>query len=238
MAVFVLVHGANLGGWCWDAVRPRLEERGHRVLTPTLRHDGNPRPSLAAHIASVAELLEAEELSDVILVGHSYAGMIVTPVAGRLPQRVAHLVYLDAAVPSDGDDFASWVPSLTAAEAESRRAFFRGLSPDGVWLPPPPLHLVGITDPQAVARITPRLVPHPLATWLEPVRLPNAGARDIAKTYIVATTPPTAVMGYPRFAQAAHGMGGWAVREIAAGHAMMLTAPDATAELLLGAAGE
>jgi len=237
MAVFVLVHGANLGGWCWDAVGARLERRGHRVVAPTLPHDGDPPPTLAAHIDFVAELLDAEDLWEVALVGHSYAGMIVTGVADRMPQRIAHLVYLDAAVPGHGDDFASWVPGLTAAEAEARRNFFRGLSHDGIWLRPPPLHLVGITEPAEIARIAPRLVPHPLATWLEPVRLATGGGIGIAKTYAVATSPPTTVMGYPRFAEAARQRNGWTAREIASGHAMMLTAPGATADVLLEAAG-
>jgi pimeloyl-ACP methyl ester carboxylesterase len=235
MAVFVLVHGANLGGWCWDAVRSRLERQGHSVLTPTLPDDGDPPPTLAAQIDFVAGFLNAEDLRNIVLVGHSYAGMIVTGVADQVAGRIAHLVYLDAAVPSDGDDFASWVPGLTTAEAESRRAFFRGLSSDGIWLPPPPL--VGITDPTEKATIAPRLVRHPLETWLEPIRLTNCDG-GVPKTYVVATSPPTGIMGYPRFAEAARQRDGWTVREIHTGHAMMLTAPDATTDLLLEAAGE
>lgn len=145
------------------------------------------------------------------------------------------MVYLDAAVPGNGDDFASWVPGLSEADAESRRTFFRSMSPDGVWLPPPPLHIVGVTDPVAVAEIMPRLVSHPLATWLEPLVLGQGGTEGIPKTYVVATSPSRDIMGYPRFAAAARNRSDWTVREVAAGHAMMLAAPDETAAVLLDA---
>lgn len=233
-AAFILVHGANLGGWCWSGVQAILETNGHRVLSPTL--DLSLSASLRAHIDVVADLIASRDLSDVILVGHSYAGMVITGVGDRLKARLARLVYLDAAVPEDGDDFASAVPGLTTAEAEERRRFFRRLSPDGIWLLPPPLALVGVTDPQTVAAVTPHLVPHPLATWLEPVNLPNRGARGVAKTYILATDPPTEIMGYPRHGDVARRGGEWTLREIHTGHAMMLAAPEQTAEVLLEAA--
>ncbi|GLQ57172.1 alpha/beta fold hydrolase [Devosia nitrariae] len=194
-----------------------------------------PHP-LLAHIDAVADLIARRDLSDVILVGHSYAGMVITGVADRLKRRLARLVYFDAAVPEDGDDLASAVPGLTAVEIEERRDFFRRLSPDGVWLLPPALASVGVTRPETMAAVTPRLVPHPLTTWLEPVNLPNGGADGVQKTYVLATDPPTEIMGYPRHAAVARRGGEWALREIHTGHAMMLAAPERTAELLLEAA--
>lgn len=234
-STFVLVHGANLGGWCWDKVRSILETNGYNVLTPTLDLSGSA--SLSAHIDAVAGLMTGHDLSDVILGGHSYGGMVITGVADRLKPRLTRLVYLDAAVPRDGDDFASQVPGLSAAEVEERRRFFRSLSPDGIWLLPPPLHLVGITDPETIAAITPRLVPHPLATWFEPVLFADGGADGVPKTYVLATHPPTQIMGYPRHGEVAQSGGEWTFRGIRAGHAMMLAAPEQTAELLLEAAG-
>jgi pimeloyl-ACP methyl ester carboxylesterase len=233
---FVLIHGANLGGWCWDGVASLLEARGFGVLAPTLGM--SLADTLASQIDAVAELIEAGDLEDVVLVGHSYGGMVITGVADRLASRVAHLVYLDAAVPDDGDDFASHVPGLTAQKADERRQFYRSLSADGVWLLPPPLKLVGITDPAMISAVTPRLAPQPLATWLEPVHLPNGGAGDVAKTYVLAVDPPTEIMGYPRHAALARDNTQWTYREIRTGHAMMFTAPEQTAALLLEAAGQ
>lgn len=228
------MHGANLGGWCWDGVRADLEANGHRVLSPTL--DLAISATLGGHIDAVADLITNSDLSDVVLAGHSYAGMVITGVADRLKSRLARLVYLDAAVPKDGDDFASAVPGLTIAEREERRDFFRRLSPDGIWLLPPPLASVGVTRPETVAAVTPRLVPHPLATWLEPVNLPNGGAAGVQKTYVLATDPPTEIMGYPRHGDVARRGQDWTLREIRTGHAMMLAAPERTAELLLESA--
>lgn len=186
-ATFVLVHGANLGGWCWQDVQTVLEAHGHEVICPSL--DLSLTASLDRHIADVAELIVSRDLQGIVLVGHSYGGMVITGVADRLRDRVARLVYLDAAVPGDGDDFASHIPGLSAAEVEERRAFYRSLSADGLWLASPPLQWVGITDAEAIATITPRLVPHPLATWLQPVRFQNGGPAGLPKTYILATTP-------------------------------------------------
>ena len=233
---FVLIHGANLGGWCWDGVASTLEARGLSVLAPTLGL--SLTDTLASQIDQVVDLIEANDLKDVALVGHSYGGMVITGVADRVASRIALLVYLDAAVPRDGDDFASHVPGLTPRQAEQRRQFYRSLSLDGVWLLPPPLPLVGIMDPAMIASVTPRLVPQPLATWLEPVHLPNDGAGKLPKTYVLAVDPPTEIMGYPRHAAVARDSARWTCREIGAGHAMMLTAPEQTAALLLEAAGQ
>jgi pimeloyl-ACP methyl ester carboxylesterase len=139
---FVLVHGAWNGGWCWDRVRPPLEAAGHRVFTPTLTglgeraHLRDPLPTLETHVQDVMGLIEAEALEDVVLVGHSWGGMVTTAVADRTKPKLRRLVYLDAAVPADGCDFAAHIPGLDAESAERRRAAFRQLSPDGVWLPP------------------------------------------------------------------------------------------------------
>jgi pimeloyl-ACP methyl ester carboxylesterase len=233
---FVLIHGANLGGWCWDGVASILRARGFDVFTPTLGLSLND--SLASQVDAVTHLIGGHDLTEVILAGHSYGGMVITGVADRLKSRLARVVYLDAAVPQDGDDFASHVPGLTALEAEERRRFYRRLSPDGIWLSPPPLELVGISDPLVAAAVTPRLMPQALATWLEPVRLSNGGARDVPKTYVLAIDPPTEIMGYPRHAAVARGNDQWTYREIRTGHAMMLIAPEETAALLLEAAGE
>lgn len=239
----VLVHGAWHGGWCWSRVVPPLQASGARVFAPTLTGLGERAhltaepPGLDTHIADVVGLIEAEELEDVVLVGHSYAGMVVTGVADRLKTRTARLVYLDAAVPSDGDDFASHIPGISAVEVERRRGAFRAMASGGAWLPPPGAELVGVTAPEDVAWLKRRLTPHPLRSWLDPVTFRNGGHAGIPKTYVLATRPPTSVMGYPIHGEAAREAGGeWTYREIACGHDLMVVEPTRTAELILEAA--
>jgi len=153
---FVLVHGAWHGGWCWDRVRPLLEAANTRVVTPTLSGlaekaaKSASAPVLQDHINDVIGAVENEQLNDVVLVGHSYAGMLITAAAEKLRPRLKHLVYVDAAVPGDGDDFAAQFPGLSAQDYEKRRAAFRALAPDGVWLPAPPAQMVGVTKPEDV----------------------------------------------------------------------------------------
>lgn len=238
---YVLVHGAWHGGWCWARVRPELENAGARVFTPTLTglgeraHLRDPIPSLDTHVADIVALIEAEELTDIILVGHSYAGMVITAVADGLKSRISRLVYLDAAVPGDGADFASHIPRISASDIERRRAAFRAMAADGAWLPPVSPSMIGVTDAEDAAWVARRLTPHPLRTWLDPVRFANGGHAGIAKTYVVATQPPTELMGYPAQAAVARNDPEWTVREIACGHDMMLVAPRDTAALILEA---
>src|SRR5690242_2869175 len=107
MATYVLVPGAWLGGWCWQRVTPLLRAAGHEVYTPTLTglgervHLGSPETDLDTHIQDIVNVLVYEDLRDVVLLGHSYSGMVVTGVADRVPDRLSQLVYLDAIVPND-----------------------------------------------------------------------------------------------------------------------------------------
>jgi len=127
-STYVLVHGAWHGGWCWKKVAPALRAAGHVVYTPTLTglgeraHLANPAIDLATHVADVVNLLEAEELDKVVLVGHSYGGMVVTGVADRAADRIGRLVYLDAANPKDGQSLVD-----VAVRSSSRSG------PSGVW---------------------------------------------------------------------------------------------------------
>jgi pimeloyl-ACP methyl ester carboxylesterase len=241
-ATYVLVHGAWNGGWCWAKVRPLLEQAGARVYSPTLtglgerHHLREPVPSLETHIQDVINVIEAEELGDVVLVGHSFAGMVITAVADRIKPRIRRLVYLDAAVPADGNDLAAHVPGTGEATAQRRRAAFRQLAPDGVWMPPLGPESVGVTEPADAEWLRRRLTPHPLGTWLQPVALRNGGHAGIPKTYVLATKPLTTVMGYPAHGEVAKRGGEWTYREIATGHQMMVTDPARTAQLLLEAA--
>jgi pimeloyl-ACP methyl ester carboxylesterase len=115
-ATFVLVHPAWFGGWCWKKITPLLRARGYEVFTPTLTglgeraHLARPEIGLNIHIEDVANLLKYEDLSDVILVGNSSAGMVITGVADQAPERIAHIVYLDAFVPQDGQTMLDLIP--------------------------------------------------------------------------------------------------------------------------------
>src|SRR5688572_1955574 len=108
MATYVLIHGAWHGGWCWKLVAPALRRAGHEVYAPSLtglgerRHLASRAIDLEAHVRDVVELLEMEDLSGVVLLGHSYGGMVVTGAADRVPERISQLVYLDAFVPENG----------------------------------------------------------------------------------------------------------------------------------------
>jgi pimeloyl-ACP methyl ester carboxylesterase len=116
MATYVLVHGAWHGSWCWKRVRKALQTAGHDVFTPTLTgvgersHLNSAGVSLSTHIADVANLIRWEELSDVILCGHSYGGCVISGAADRIPDRIRALVYLDAFVPEDGDALTAMLP--------------------------------------------------------------------------------------------------------------------------------
>src|SRR5437016_3553063 len=116
MATFVLVQGAWLGGWYWKRVRRRLQEAGHDVFTPTLTglsdrsHLLTRDVNLDMHIQDVVNLIQWEELSDIVLCGHSYGGCVVTGVADRVPDRIRALIYLDAFVLAGGENLAQHVP--------------------------------------------------------------------------------------------------------------------------------
>jgi pimeloyl-ACP methyl ester carboxylesterase len=117
-AAFVLVHGTGHGGWCWRFIAPLLRAAGHDVYAPTLTglgasshllHELNNRISLYTHVKDVTNMLFYEDLSEVVLVGHSYGGMVITGVAAKEPQRLAQLVYLDAYLPLEGEnEIALW----------------------------------------------------------------------------------------------------------------------------------
>lgn len=235
----LLVHGAWHGGCCWQRVVPLLESAGHPVYAPTLAGlapgDAGEPPALTSQIDQIVDLIETADLARVTLVGHSWAGMIITGAASRIGDRIASLVYLDAAVPADGDDFASQVPGQDAAGLARRRGMYQSMAPDGAWIAPPPAQAVGVTDPADAAWLTGLLRPHPLRTWLEPVPVNDAALGALQKTYVLATRPASDMMGYPAHARQFAGMSGWTVHEIATGHDMMVTEPVRTAELILGA---
>ena len=144
---YVLVHGAWHGGWCWRDVKEALRGMGHRVSTPTQTGLGERKHLLSKAItldtftADIINHVEAEELDDVILVGHSFAGTSITGVADKIPSRIRHLVYLDSIVLENGRSPFSVLPAEIVA-ARHKLAAEEG---QGVFIPPPPPASFGTT---------------------------------------------------------------------------------------------
>ena len=138
MATFVMVHGAFGGGWQWREVAVLLRARGHEVHTPSLTghaervHLATPATGLETHIQDILNLIRYEELRRVVLACQSYGGMVVTGVADRMPERLAHLVYLNALVPADGQSGFDLLPTTMRQRfEEGRQGRWRGLAHPG-----------------------------------------------------------------------------------------------------------
>ena len=234
MATFVLVHGGGHGGWCWWRLAPLLRAAGHEVHTPTLTGLGErahligPEIDLDLHIEDVVALLKYEDLSEVILVGHSYGGMVITGVADRAPTRIGHLVYLDAAVPSDGQSLVDVSPDLMAM-ARSTGKVVHGVELVLNYMPEAG-RFYGVTDAEAIAYMDGRLSPQPWRTFEQNLHLVDeAAVRRIPRTDIVCTNPMTSAGDD----QAARTRGAGKVYEIDTGHDLMITEPEKVAEFLL-----
>ena len=222
MATFILVHGAMHGGWCWRDVHRRLSQRGHDVHRPTLTGQGDRRSGLTpdvgvdTHVGDLDELLWFEDLSDVHLVLHSYAGVLAGPLAERAEERLASIVYLGAFVTGPGQSLLDVEP-LEVAERYRRQAAEAG---EGWFLPATDAFLEqwGIEDAALRQWVGPRLTDFPFRCQMETTQF------DVAHT-----DPPLPSLG--RFAKAAIAAG-WETHELACGHDMTLAAPDETADLL------
>jgi pimeloyl-ACP methyl ester carboxylesterase len=231
MANFVLVHGGGHGGWCWQPVARRLRNAGHEVHAPTLtglgerRHLLTPETSLDTHIEDVTTLLFYEDLREVVLVGHSYGGMVITGVADRIPDRIACLAYLDAAIPLDGESLVDVSPGL---QQYNDVQLLDGVEL-GLWPEAAAAAIYGITEEELARWGMPRLTPHPWRCFEQQLQLvdPRAVARlPRAVVNCVASLnlrPPHLRSRW---------LEGEFVRAIDAGHDLMLIEPDATAALL------
>jgi pimeloyl-ACP methyl ester carboxylesterase len=230
MSTFVLLHGAWHGGWVWQRVAPLLRAAGHEVHAPTLTgvsdraHLLTPSVGLSTHIQDVVALIEAHDLDDVVLVGHSYAGQVDTGVADRVPDRLTRRVYLDAFVGDDGDAAIDLLPATVAGHYRESVA-----GPGFGWLiPVRSLEVLGVTERSDVDWLSPRLTPHPWLTYTEPLRL--TGKLDTVPAVFVECTDWMRVF-QPHAERAA--ARGWPVHPVATGHEAMVTAPKELAESLL-----
>jgi pimeloyl-ACP methyl ester carboxylesterase len=238
MANFVLVHGAWHGGWCYRDAAAALRAAGHRVFTPThtgvgaRAHQSSPNITLDTHVRDVCGVIEAEELDDVILCGHSYGGMVITGVADRLPGRITSLVYLDAFLPGDGDSLISLLH--TALPPEVAAAFiggFRGAAIEGGLTQPIPAEVFNIR-PENRAWVDRRCVPQALATFEMPLLLKNGSASaDPRRVYILADGWDPSP--FRHFAERCGATPGWQVVKMPCSHDVMVDMPaELAAELL------
>lgn len=230
---FVLVHGAWHGGWCWARVRDRLAAAGHRVFTPTLtglgerRHLMSRAIDLDTHIADVVNLLEAEELSDVVLVGHSYAGAVTPGVVDRAPGRIAQLILLDALMLDFGEAAIDMAPPDAAAARRAQVA----REGEGYMMPAPAASVFGVSDPADVAWVARRLTPHPFATYTQTLARRGAGLGAVPRAYIDCVAPALQTINPSRVRVRAKPE--WRVLELATGHDAMVTAPQELSEMLM-----
>ena len=231
---FVLVHGAWHGGWCWSRVADRLRAAGHQVFTPTQTGLGERKHLLSKAITldtftkDIVNVIEAEELSSVILVGHSFGGLAISGVADAMPDKVRHLVYLDSLMVEGGrSPFDNLPPDIVAARRKAAEETSGGLS-----LPAPPPAAFGISDAKDTGWVKRRLTPHPLSTYSSPLNIKGPIGNDLPRTYIACTNPSYAALeGSRKWVKAQQGWG-WA--EIATGHDAMVMAPEELARMLIG----
>jgi pimeloyl-ACP methyl ester carboxylesterase len=234
VAVFVVAHGAWSAGWAWKKMHPLMRAAGHRLWTPTYTgigervHLAHPGIDLETHIEDVLQVLQFEDLRDVILVGHSYGGMVATGVADRARDRLARLVYVDAFAPQDGQSAADMMP---AERADGMRARARDEG-EGWRLPPNPMPPDTPEGDQAWA--APRRVHQPIKTFEGKLRLRN-GPLTLPRHYIYCRRHAAGDGFRPSYERAQRE--GWGHDEIDASHNPHITAPEALMALLQKIAG-
>lgn len=234
---YVLVHGAWHGGWCWRDVAANLRKMGCHVTTPTQTGVGERAHLLCKDITpdtfvtDIVNHIVTEELSDVILVGHSLGGISITGAADRIPDHISHLVYLDGAIVESGQSvFSTMPPDIVAARrklvAEEGR---------GIFMPTPPPTAFGIPKGHSLTDwVRRRITPHPASTYESGLKLEHPLGNGRPRTYVVCTNPL-----HPPTAGAREWVAkqdGWAWQELATGHDAMILAPTEVA-LLLSAVG-
>ncbi|WP_329067392.1 alpha/beta fold hydrolase [Amycolatopsis sp. NBC_01480] len=234
MSTFLLVHGAWHSGRAWERVTPLLESAGHRVLAPSLTGYGDkahllsPEVGLDTHVDDIVTLIEEQDLTDVILVGHSYAGLVISSVANQVPDRIAQLVYLDAMVPKDGETAIDVMP-VTQAMIDQAGSWRIPPLPEQ----PPPLGLFGVTDPADIAWLREMLSDQPVLCLQQPVRLDNPAVNAISRTYIECVGAKPAGISRREIPAIQPNGSPSQVWQLPTGHDCMVTMPAELTELLL-----
>lgn len=241
-ATFVLVHGAWAGGWVWRDIIPKLQEAGHRVFATTAtgmgdrQHLANPAIDLDTHIADVVQTIEFEDLHDVILVGWSYGGLIITGVAEQIPERLATIVYVDATVPADGQTgYEAELYSDEAIAADVMSGLDAGLP--GFFTIEPLIGWISdmTKDPAVLEWLLDHLTPQTLATYTQPIQVSNPDAAAVPHVFLFCTeakgTPD--VDHTVRTLERVQADPDWTVIELADNHLVPINNPELFVETLL-----
>ncbi|SHI25371.1 alpha/beta fold hydrolase [Pollutimonas bauzanensis] len=234
---YVLAHGSWHGGWCWRQVAERLRAAGHQVFTPSFTGMGDRAHLLRKDITidvfidDLMQVILAEELDDVVLVGHSFAGVAISGVADRIPERLAHLVYFDAVVLENGQSAFSNYPR---ADADARIA--AAARATGGLAVPVPEHMPPVwgLEPGSAGHdwVQRRLTPQPLASYTTPLVLNNPIGNHRPRTYLHCTAPSHPLLEASR--KLLRSLSGWNWVEIQAPHEAHVTHPQLLSAVLLG----
>lgn len=225
---YVLVHGAWVGGWCWREVADLLRSHGHRVYTPTLTgvadrsHLIHPEIDVESHVVDIVNLIRWEELQDIVLVGHSYGGMVISGVAEKVPDgTIKSIVYLDALYTDDGQCMADTSPGFEDV-----------VGPENP-IPAPPAALFGY-EGDIARKLESLMTSQPRHTLFRPLRIRGTRERVPIKTYIFATEGR--LPGFPQMYERLRDDPTWRTETLPCKHDTMFDMPNETADALLRAA--
>ena len=231
MTTFVLVHGAFLGGWCWSRVEKLLRNQGYDVFAPSLTGLGDrshllsDQIGLSTQIDDIVGIIDSYDLSDVVLCGHSYGGLVITGVADRRPEQMRGLVYLDALLPADGNSMFDLVPPVFQESFEAGAA-----QDDGLSVPPMTAEDFGVNDADR-AWVNEKSSNHPIKCSSEKIVLSGAYQAITNRHYILAPAfeHPSTHGTYERLKDDPT----WQVHSVEGGHHVMVDNPEALTKILL-----
>lgn len=229
-STFVLVHGAWHGGWCWGRVAGLLRAQGHTVFTPTLTGLGERAHLLKAgidlstHVTDIVNIMKWERLTNVVLCGHSYGGMVISGVAEQMPDAISSMVFLDAFVPRNGEAVTDLTGPAVLEAIQAART--RG----DIAVPPRAAEAFGVNAADR-AWVDAMCGPHPIETYFEKMRLTGARERISRKTYVRAAS--YANPGFDRALARVKADPSWNTYEVPCGHDVMIDMPEPLAEILV-----